>query len=225
MSTIFLSLFALLPLFFIRLITVQCERTAADETRETGVCQVRERGVVGSRALRYSLRDIKAIRVDEHVDSDGDRLSRLVLDTENGDVPLGHSENVDVSARRNLVARFDEFRQGSARSFEMTIGYGGIGFALFWWFVCGFGVAATRGRTVRVVIDAQRGAILTRRWFRTIHLPLSREVRIVSGKDSDGDETWQLVAPGRSIPLPQRVRPEDVLAFHDAVRAATDDAR
>ena len=223
--TIFVTLFALAPLFLLRFVTVHCERTGADAGRESGRCQVRERGVLGSRALEVSLHDISGIRVDEHVDRDGDRLSQLVIDTTQGDVPVGHDDNIDLAARRKLVARFDEFRQGSAPRFDMTVGYGGLGFSAFWWLFCGLGFAVSRGRTVRVVIDAERGAILTRRWFRAIHLPLSREVRIVSGKGSDGDETWQLVAPGRSIPLPRRVRVEDVLAFDDAVHAATEDPR
>jgi hypothetical protein len=101
----------------------------------------------------------------------------------------------------------------------MTTGFGGLGFAALWVLFCLFGIVAQNRRSVHVVVDPARGAIHVRRWFRTIDLPLSRDV--VVWKDTDGD--WFLTAPGKRIRLPQAVKPEDILAFHEAVEAALGD--
>jgi hypothetical protein len=222
MTTIFMGFFALIPIVFLTFITVECERPAPGDG---GTCQVRERGLLIWRSREFPLRELTAVRAKEHVDGDGDTLSQLVLVTTRGELELGRgSDNIDISARRDFAARFATFRQGEGARFDRTTGYGGLGFCAVWLGFCAFFTFVSHGRTVRVVVDPQRGGIYVRRWFRTIALPLSRQVRIAGhGPDSDGDEKWHIISPQQHIKLPANVRPEDVEAFDAALWAATDD--
>lgn len=223
MTTISLAFFAVIPVVFMTLSSIECVRQGDGDE---GICHVRERGLLNWRTRDFPLRDLKALRVDEHTDSDNDTLSRLLLVTTDGEVPLGSgSDNMDMSARHKVAAQFAEFRQGHAPRFEATVGYGGIAFAVIWAAVCALFAAIGSGRSVRIVIDPSGEAIRVRRWFRTIDLPLSRDIRLVSEKDSEGDDKWLLVSPTRQIPLPNNVRIEDITAFDRAVEAALADPR
>jgi hypothetical protein len=218
----FAALFALVPFLLVNLVTVECVRSGGVE----GTCTVREAGPVRWRSETISMQELTGIRVDERVDGDGVALSRLVLSTTHGDIPLGRgSDNMDLGSRRELAEAYAAFRSGSAPTFSMTSGHGGLGFGAIWLAVCSAMLFVVNRRAVRVVVDPARGAVLVRRWFRTLHLPLTREVRVAQGTDGSGDATWHIVAPGLRIPLPAAVRPEDIAAFEDALEDALSDPR
>jgi hypothetical protein len=198
--TVFLCLFGLVPLLFVGFVTVDCAGTKPEDC----TCQVREVGATRWQTRQLRLSDLEGIRVDSHVDSDNDTLSRLVLVTTGGEIPLGNGyDNLDLSGRRALSERFAAFRSSGDLRFHMTTGCGGLGFVAFWMLVCMFGIVVQNRRSVRVVLDPARGAIHVRRWFRTIDLPLSRDVLVSKETNGQGDDVWHLTAPGKRIRLPR----------------------
>jgi hypothetical protein len=218
---VFLGLFGLFPLLFVGFVTVDCAGTKHEDC----TCQVREVGAAGWWTRELRLSDLEGIRVDSHVTSDDDTVSRLVLVTTGGEIPLdkGGYNNFDLHGRRALSERFAAFRSSGDLHFHMTTGFGSLGFVALWMLFCMFGIVVQNRRSVRVVVDPARGAIHVRRWFRTVELPLSRDVMVSKETDGDGDDVWHLTAPGKRIRLPQAVRPEDILAFHEALEAALGD--
>ncbi len=214
-----LGLFGLFPLLFVGLVTVDCAGTKPEDC----TCQVSELRATGRWTRELRLSDLEGIRVD-YVDGDKNPMSSLVLVTTGGEIPLGNgSDTFDLRGRRALSERFAAFRSSGDLRFHMTIGFVGLGFGALLMLLCMFGIVMQNGRSVRVVVDPARGAIHVRRWFRTIDLPLSRDVLVSKERDGDGDDVWLLTSPGKRIRLPQAVKPEDILAFHEALEAALGD--
>lgn len=214
------TVFALAPLPFLDFVSIVCTRQG---TSDEGTCTVHERSLFRWRDFDVPLRETIRLRVDERNSREGGgRLSRLVLVTTTKEIPFSNGwDNVDLDVRRRSVARFDEFRRSDAPRFEADGGTGSLGFGAFWIATCVVLIFVIRGRTVRVVIDPAAGAIRVRRWFRTIALPLSRDVAIVDAKHGQGNRAWLLVSPTRPpISLPLNVRLDDVAAFNAALAAA-----
>ncbi|WP_298616320.1 hypothetical protein [uncultured Thermosynechococcus sp.] len=200
----FFSFIPILMLGFLQVGEIHCQRQTVPYE-----CIITHTSLVSQERVKIPLTLLYQAKLENYIDSDGDRMYRVVLEVAGQSIRLGNASS-DVGNRAAIVEQINQFRanpnqtQLSARLYDLWL----IGIFAGAHFLPGM-AAISLASVLNLDLDKRRGtftiqhANFFRRTQKELLLREIRDIAIESHKDSDGN-THRIVVhltSGEKVPL------------------------